>query len=240
MMEIKVNNITKKFKDKIALDGVSFTVKEGELFGLLGTNGAGKTTLVKILSTLLRATDGSANIFGLDTQIDAYKIREIINVCPQETAVAPNLSVLENLNFMAGVYKIENKEQVINELIQTFKFNEVLKKKAKTLSGGWQRKLSIALSLISSPKVLFLDEPTLGLDVISRKELWKVIENLKGKMTIFLTTHYMEEAESLCDRVAILCDGKLKALDTPKNLIKASKKTSFEDAFIAIVTEGKL
>ena len=168
------------------------------------------------------------------------KIKEYLNVSPQETAIAPNLSVKENLEFMAGVYQIKNKDKKINELVKLFKLNEVLNKKAKTLSGGWQRKVSIAISLINDPKVLFLDEPTLGLDVIARKELWKVIESLKGKITIILTTHYMEEAESLSDRIGIMSNGKLIAVGTSKELIRKAKAKNFEDAFVNIATGGEL
>ena len=178
---IKINNLTKKYKDKLAVDNLNLEIKTGELFSLLGTNGAGKTTTIKMLSTLILPTSGEVEINNLDLVKDSSKIKEIINISPQETAVASNLTVLENLYFMAGIYQIPNKEDKIKELIKLFKLEEVLKQKAKTLSGGYQRKLSIAISLINDPKRLFLDEPTLGLDVISRHDLWKVIELLKGK-----------------------------------------------------------
>ena len=167
-------------------------------------------------------------------------LKEILNISPQETAIAPNLTVKENLEFMAGVYQIKDKEQKINELTKLFKLDEVLNKKAKTLSGGWQRKVSIAISLINDPKILFLDEPTLGLDVIARKELWKIIEELKGKVTIILTTHYMEEAESLSNRIGIMSNGNLVDIGTSKELIKKSKAKNFEDAFVSIATGGAL
>ena len=173
-------------------------------------------------------------------QKEALKIKEILNVSPQETAIAPNLTVKENLEFMAGVYQIDNKESKIKELIEYFKLDEVLNKKAKTLSGGWQRKVSIAISLINNPKILFLDEPTLGLDVIARKELWKVITELKGKITIILTTHYMEEAESLSDRVGIMANGVLVDVGTAKELVEKTNAKSFEDAFVSIATGGRL
>lgn len=178
---IQITNLTKKYKEKIAVNNINLTIKEGELFALLGTNGAGKTTTIKMLSTLILPTEGEIKIAGYDIAKDSVKIKEIVNVSPQETAIAPNLTVKENLDFMAGVYKIKNKNEKIDELVKTFKLQEVLKQKAKTLSGGWQRKLSIAISLINDPKVLFLDEPTLGLDVLARRELWAVIESLKGK-----------------------------------------------------------
>ena len=240
MLAIETNKLTKKFKDKIAVNGIELKINEGELFALLGTNGAGKTTTIKMLSTLILPTDGEIKINGLDIIKDRQKIKEFLNVSPQETAIAPNLSVKENLEFMAGVYQIPNKEKRIDELIKLFKLEEVLKQKAKTLSGGWQRKVSIAISLINEPKILFLDEPTLGLDVIARKELWKIIENLKGKITIILTTHYMEEAESLSDRIGIMAKGNLIDVGNSEELIKKAGTKNFEDAFVKIATGGEL
>ena len=240
MFAIETNNLTKKFKEKTAVHGINLQIKEGELFALLGMNGAGKTTTIKMLSTLILPTDGEIKIEGLDIIKDRQKIKEILNVSPQETAIAPNLSVKENLEFMAGVYQILNKKEKINELIKMFKLEEVLNQKAKTLSGGWQRKVSIAIALINEPKILFLDEPTLGLDVIARKELWSVIEKLKGKITIILTTHYMEEAESLSDRVGIMAKGNLVDVGTSEELIKRTGVTKFEDAFVKIAAGGEL
>lgn len=232
---IKINNLTKKYKEKLAVDNLNLEIKTGELFSLLGTNGAGKTTTIKMISTLILPTSGTININGLDIIKDREKIKRIINISPQETAIAPNLTVLENLYFMAGIYEIKKAKEKINELIKLFKLEEVLNQKAKTLSGGYQRKLSIAISLINDPEILFLDEPTLGLDVISRRELWHIIENLKGKITIILTTHYMEEAEILSDRIGIINKGKLIELGTSKELIKKTNAKNFEDAFIKIV-----
>ena len=240
MNAIEIKNLTKKFKDKVAVNNINLEVKKGELFALLGTNGAGKTTTIKMISTLIMPTDGEIKVLGNDTKKDYMKIREILNVSPQETAIAPNLSVKENLEFMAGVYKIKDKDTKINELIKMFKLEEVLKQKAKTLSGGWQRKVSIAIALINNPKILFLDEPTLGLDVIARKELWKIIESLKGKVTIILTTHYMEEAESLSDRIAIMNKGNVVQTGTAKELIEKTGAKNFEDAFVKIATGGEL
>ena len=240
MNAIEIKNLTKKFKDKVAVNNINLEVKKGELFALLGTNGAGKTTTIKMISTLIMPTDGEIKVLGNDTKKDYMKIREILNVSPQETAIAPNLSVKENLEFMAGVYKIKDKDTKINELIKMFKLEEVLKQKAKTLSGGWQRKVSIAIALINNPKILFLDEPTLGLDVIARKELWKIIESLKGKVTIILTTHYMEEAESLSDRIAIMNKGNIVQIGTAKELIEKTGAKNFEDAFVKIATGGEL
>ena len=238
MYAIETENLTKRYKEKTAVNGINLKVKQGELFALLGTNGAGKTTTIKMLSTLILPTEGKIKINGMDIVEDRQKIKEILNVSPQETAIAPNLSVKENLEFMAGVYQIPDKQEKINELIKTFKLDEVLSQKAKTLSGGWQRKVSIAISLINEPKILFLDEPTLGLDVIARKELWNVIEGLKGKITIILTTHYMEEAESLSDRIGIMAKGKLVATGTADELKDKANTDNFEDAFVKIATGG--
>ena len=240
MLSIETKNLTKKFKEKTAVNGIELKINEGELFALLGTNGAGKTTTIKMLSTLILPTDGEIKINGLDIIKDRQKIKEILNVSPQETAIAPNLSVKENLEFMAGVYQIKNKDEKINELVKMFNLDGVLKQKAKTLSGGWQRKVSIAISLINDPKILFLDEPTLGLDVIARKELWSVIKELKGKITIILTTHYMEEAESLSDRIGIMANGNLVDVGTVEELINKSGENNFEDAFVKIATGGKI
>ena len=240
MYSIETRGLTKKFKDKIAVNGINLQIKKGELFALLGINGAGKTTTIKMLSGLILPTSGDIKIENMNMKKDIFKIKEIINISPQETAIAPNLTVKENLEFMAGVYQISNKEEKIKELIKQFKLEEILNKRAITLSGGWQRRLSIAISLINNPKILFLDEPTLGLDVIARKQLWKVINELKGKITIILTTHYMEEAEALSDRIGIMANGNLVDVGTSKELIKKTKTDNFEDAFVSIATGGKL
>ena len=240
MYSIETRQLTKKFKEKVAVDEINLQIKKGELFALLGTNGAGKTTTIKMLSGLILPTSGDIEIENMDMKKDIFKIKEILNVSPQETAIAPNLTVKENLEFMAGVYQISNKEKKIDELIKQFKLEEILNKRTKTLSGGWQRRLSIAISLINNPKILFLDEPTLGLDVIARKELWKIINELKGKIIIILTTHYMEEAESLSDRIGIMANGKLVDVGTSEDLIKKTKTNNFEDAFVSIATGGKL
>lgn len=239
MNAIELTNIVKKYKDKTVVNNINLNIKEGELFSLLGTNGAGKTTTIKMISTLIKQNSGTIKVLGYDTIKDYKIIRNKINVSPQETAVAMNLTVYENLDFMANVYQIENKKDKIDNLIKTFKLEEVLKQKAKTLSGGYMRKLSIAISLINDPKILFLDEPTLGLDVLSRKELWNTINTLKGKITIILTTHYMEEAESLSDRVAIMNKGNIIEIGTPKELISKTKTKNMEDAFVCLITGGK-
>ena len=238
MNSIVVKNLTKKYGEKIAVNNISFEIKEGELFSLLGVNGAGKTTTIKMLSTLILPNSGEVKINGLDIKKDSMKIKEIINVSPQETAIGGNLTVLENLDFMCWVYNIKNKKEKIDEIVKMFKLESVLKQKAKTLSGGWQRKLSIAISLINDPKILFLDEPTLGLDVLARKELWKVIESLKGKVTIILTTHYMEESEKLSDRVGVMNEGKLISIGTVNELLKKTKTKTLEEAFVSIVDGG--
>ena len=240
MYAIKTNKLTKKYKDKVVVNGIDLLIREGELFSLLGVNGAGKTTTIKMLSGLILPTSGDILIDSMDMKNDIYKIKQLLNVSPQETAIAPNLTVKENLEFMAGVYQINNREEKINELIKQFKLEDCLNKKAKTLSGGWQRRLSIAISLINDPKILFLDEPTLGLDVIARKELWNVINELKGKITIILTTHYMEEAESLSDRIGIMANGDLVDIGTKNELIKKVNAKNFEDAFVSIATGGRL
>lgn len=240
MVAIEAKNLTKTFGEKTAVKGINLTIEQGELFALLGTNGAGKTTTIQMLSTLIQPTSGEISIQGLTLQKEKQKIREILNVSPQETAIAPNLSVKENLVFMAGVYQIEHPQKKIQELIRVFQLDEVLKQKAKTLSGGWQRRLSIAISLINTPQVLFLDEPTLGLDVIARKELWRVIGQLKGNITILLTTHYMEEAEHLSDRIGIMANGNLVAVGTAEELIQKAHAKNFEDAFVQIATGGEL
>ena len=236
---IKINNLSKNYKGKYAVNNLNLKIESGELFSLLGTNGAGKTTTIKMLSTLILPTSGDVKMNDLDLIRDSAKIKKIITISPQETAIAPNLTVMENLYFMAGIYQIENKEAKIRELVNIFKLEDVLKQKAKTLSGGYQRKLSIAISLINTPEILFLDEPTLGLDVIARHDLWNIIESLKGKTTIILTTHYMEEAEILSDRIGIMNKGRLIELGTAKELTKKKKAVSFEEAFIKIIEEDK-
>ena len=240
MNAISTIDLTKHFKDKLAVNKLNLDIKKGELFSLLGVNGAGKTTTIKMLTGLILPTEGEIKINGMDLKDNTFKIKEILNVSPQETAVAPNLTVKENLEFMAGVYEISDKEKRINELVKLFHLEEYLNKRCKKLSGGTMRKVSIAISLINDPEILFLDEPTLGLDVISRKELWKIIESFKGKKTIILTTHYMEEAEALSDRIGIMANGNLIDIGTSLELIKKTKTKNIEDAFVKIATGGEL
>ena len=235
---ITIKNLCKSYKGTIALNNINLEIRDGEIFALLGTNGAGKTTLIKILSTLILPTSGTVRINNYDILRDPQKIKRLLNISPQENAVAENLTVKENLEFMAGVYNIENKDERIKTLIKEFSLDEVLNKKAKKLSGGWKRKLSIAISLINSPKILFLDEPTLGLDVIARQELWRIINKIKSNTTIILTTHYMEEAEKLSDRVGIINKGNLMCVGTTSYIIEKTNTKNFEDDFISIVTGG--
>lgn len=234
---IVVTDLCKDYRNVRALDRVSLTVGRGELFGLLGVNGAGKTTLIKILSGLVSKTSGDATVEGLSVPRDMEKIKEILSVSPQETAIAPNLTVLENLRFFAAVYG-KTDEENLRRIISTFSLEEVLNRRAKTLSGGWGRRLSIALALVTEPRVLFLDEPTLGLDVLARRELWDIIRALRGKITIVLTSHYLEEIEALCDRVAILASGKLLDIGTVAEIKARTGMETFEDAFVATVEKG--
>ena len=231
---ITIDNVCKNYKSKKALDNVSLSIKQGELFGLLGVNGAGKTTLIKILCGLTRKTSGTIiiNNFNLDKEMD--KIKEIIDISPQETSVANNLTVKENLEFFANIYN-NNDDNTINEIVDIFNLNEVLNQRAKTLSGGYKRRLSIAIALISKTKILFLDEPTLGLDVFARRELWNIIKKLQKNITIILTSHYLEEIENLCDRVAILSNGKLLKTGTIEEIKQITDTQNFEDAFIKLV-----
>lgn len=240
MEAIKITGLTKKYKDVTAVDGLDLSVHEGELFALLGVNGAGKTTTIKMLSCLAKPTSGDALLCGKSIVKESGEVKSLIAVSPQETAVAPNLTVRENLELMAGVHGFSKEKTVqkINELTEQFSLGEITAKKAGKLSGGWQRRLSIAMALISEPKILFLDEPTLGLDVVARSELWDNIRALKGKITMILTTHYMEEAESLSDRIAVMKGGKLMITGTAEEIKSAAGEEKFEDAFVKIVKEG--
>ncbi len=230
---ITVKNICKDYKKLRALNNVSLSINEGELYGLLGVNGAGKTTLLKILSGLTNLSSGEFVVSGY-TPKQMDEIKRIIDISPQETAVAKNLTVMENLRFFQGLYN-QNDEEYLNQIINDLGLNEVVNQRAKTLSGGYQRRLSIALGLISKPKILLLDEPTLGLDVIARRELWNIINKFKGKITIILTSHYLEEIEALCDRVAIMSKGNLLIEGTIPDIKEKTNETSFEEAFVKIV-----
>lgn len=234
MTAIQTSALTKKYKDLTAVNALDLSIGEGELFALLGVNGAGKSTLIKMLSCLAKPTSGDARIFGHSIITESHEVKKLINVSPQETAVAPNLSVRENLEFIAGIYGAKNPWESASREIEEMGLSSVAGKKAKTLSGGWQRRLSIAMALISEPKLLFLDEPTLGLDVIARRELWSVIKKLRSRTTVILTTHYLEEAESLSDRIGIMSHGSLVACGTAEELVALSGKENFEDAFVAL------
>ena len=237
MTAIRIENLTKQYKDVIAVDNLSLEIAEGELFSLLGVNGAGKTTTIKMLSCLTRPTSGDATVLGESITKNPTAVKAIIGVSPQETAVAAGLTVRENLELICGIYAFgkEKTSEKISSLSALLSLNSVMNKKASKLSGGFARRLSIAMALISEPKVLFLDEPTLGLDVIARSELWDIIRSLKGKVTIILTTHYMEEAEALSDRIAIMKDGKLLVCDTPDAIKAQTGEDSIEKSFIKIV-----
>lgn len=239
MEAIVMKNLTKKYKDVTAVNGLNLSIHDGELFSLLGVNGAGKTTTIKMLSCLTQPTSGDAILRGKSITNDTQAVKSMIAVSPQETAIAPNLTVKENLELMAGVHGFskEKTKAKITELISKFDLYEITNKQAKKLSGGWQRRLSIAMALISEPLILFLDEPTLGLDVLARSDLWDVIRSLKGKITIILTTHYMEEAESLSDRIGIMKNGKLLIVGTADEIKEKARTERFEDAFVKFVKE---
>lgn len=237
MTAIDIKGLTKQFGDHTAVDGLTLTIEEGELFALLGVNGAGKTTTIRMLTGLLPPDSGEARLLGKTVP----QAKAFTAVSPQESAVAPNLTVAENMMLMAGIYGMEKERarQKIVDRMTVLGLDEYAAKRAKTLSGGWQRRLSLAMALVTEPKILFLDEPTLGLDVLARRELWAVVQSLKGRVTIVLTTHYMEEAEALSDRIGIMTKGKLRAVGTAQELIAQTGAKSFEDAFVRIAQEGR-
>ena len=240
MDAIEIQDLTRSFGGIRAVDSLTLNVRQGELFALLGVNGAGKSTTIKMLSGVLRPDGGDARVMGASITTELWKVKPVINVSPQETAVAPNLSARENLRLISAIYGADRSaagaaaERMISEL----GMEKISGQKAGTLSGGWQRRLSIAMALITDPKVLFLDEPTLGLDVLARRELWREIEKLRGRLTIILTTHYLEEAEALSDRIAVMASGRLAALGTAAELKALAGKDNFEDAFVALAAGG--
>ena len=242
MQEIKTIELVKRYKNLTAVDKLNLEIHQGELFSLLGVNGAGKTTTIKMLTCITKPTDGDAFIGGYSVTKQPEQVKRLISVSPQETAVAPNLSVKENLELICGIHGFtkEKSEAKINELTEQFALDSILNRKVGKLSGGWQRRVSIAMALISEPKILFLDEPTLGLDVIARHELWDMIRSLKSKVTVILTTHYMEEAEALSDRIGIMKDGNLLTVGTAEELKVMTGANNFETAFVSIVKEGAL
>lgn len=237
MKDIEIKGLSKRFGQKVAVDGISLEVGRGELFGLLGVNGAGKTTTIRMLCCLSQPSGGDAEVCGHSIVREAQTVKGLISVSPQETSVAPNLTVRENLRLIAGIYG--RAAESADEMIKAFELGEIADTRAKKLSGGWQRRLSIAMAMVSEPRVLFLDEPTLGLDVLARRELWGHIRALKGRITIVLTTHYLEEVEALCDRIGIMSEGRILALGTVPELRAATGTDSLEDAFVAI-SEGKV
>lgn len=240
--DIVLKNVTKRYKNTVAVDNLSLEIKGGEFVSLLGVNGAGKTTTIKMLSCLTAPDEGDAFLGGHSVRAEASKVKKIIGVSPQETAVAPLLTVRENVEFIAGIYGF-SKEKIkakTEETLSSFGFTEEADKRAKNLSGGMMRRLSIALALVSEPEILFLDEPTLGLDVVARRELWKKISALKGKTTVVLTTHYLEEAEALSDRIAVMKKGKLLTVGTAEEIVAETGEKNFEDAFVALTSGGGL
>ena len=242
MQAIQTTALSKRYGKLTAVDGLDLSVDQGELFSLLGVNGAGKTTTIKMLTCLTRPNGGEAFVGGHSITKEPDRVKALIGVSPQETAVAPNLSVRENLELICGIHSFSREKTIarIEELTQQFALEEVLNRRAGRLSGGWQRRVSIAMSLIGQPRILFLDEPTLGLDVIARHELWDAIRSLKGRVTIILTTHYMEEAEALSDRIGIMKSGKLLAVGTAEELKQRAGTEDFESAFVSIVKEGRV
>ena len=237
---IVVTGLSRQYPDKTAVDNISFSVDKGSIFSLLGVNGAGKTTTIKMLCGLTRPTGGEAYVLSHNIHTELDEVKKLVNISPQDTSVASRLTVRENLEFIAGIYGAGRKKQreKADEMIQYFHLQEVADRRAKVLSGGWQRKLSIAMALITEPQIIFLDEPTLGLDVLARRELWEVIRRMKEKSTIILTTHYMEEAESLSDKVAVMVDGQIKAMGSVKELKEQTGADNLEEAFVRIAQEG--
>lgn len=237
---IVVTGLSKQYPDKTAVDNISFSVDKGSIFSLLGVNGAGKTTTIKMLCGLTRPTGGEAYVLSHNIHTELDEVKKLVNISPQDTSVASRLTVRENLEFIAGIYGAGRKKQreKADEMIQYFHLQEVADRRAKVLSGGWQRKLSIAMALITEPQIIFLDEPTLGLDVLARRELWEVIRRMKEKITIILTTHYMEEAESLSDKVAVMVDGQIKAMGSVEELKEQAGADNLEEAFVRIAQEG--
>ena len=240
MNAIVIQNLRKTYGKVTAVDGLNLEIRQGELLSLLGVNGAGKTTTIKILSCLTKPDSGDAEILGNSICENPEGVKAVLGVSPQETAIAPNLTVRENLRFMAGAHGFDRKtaETKTTEMIDKLSLGSVADRRAKTLSGGWQRRLSIAMALVSEPQVLFLDEPTLGLDVLARRELWQMIESLKGRVTMILTTHYLEEAKALSDRIAVMTEGRLRAVGTVEELLQLSGEGNLEEAFIRLAKGG--
>jgi len=239
MRAIKTAALVKRYGDLTAVDGLNLEIRQGELYSLLGVNGAGKTTVIKLLSCLTKPTEGDALVGGYSITEEPNRVKGLIGVSPQETAVAPNLSVEENLALMGGIHGFSGEKTGvrIRELSGQFGLEPVLRRKAGKLSGGWQRRVSIAMALMVEPRILFLDEPTLGLDVLARHDLWEAIRALRGRVTVVLTTHYMEEAQALSDRIGIMKRGRLLAEGTAEELKRRAGTDDFEAAFVSIVKE---
>lgn len=236
MLAIETRDLVKEYGDRRAVDGLKLEVRQGELYALLGVNGAGKTTAIRMLSGITAPDGGDAVLMGHSVRTELEAVKRITNLSPQESAVAPRLTVRENLELIAEIYGLRSREARARaeRSMEEFGLAQVAKQRAGTLSGGWQRRLSISMALITDPQVLFLDEPTLGLDVLARRELWELVRSLHGRVTILLTTHYMEEAEALSDRVGVLQAGRLRAVGTPGELIERAGTRSFEEAFVAL------
>lgn len=234
MNSVELKKLSKSFGSRKAVDELSLSIKRGTVFGLIGQNGAGKTTTIKMLCGLLSPSSGDAFIEGKSVLSAPQEVKKLVSISPQETAAAKKLTAFENLEFIAEIYGAKrcDAKKKAEEMLSRFSLSDRANEKAKSLSGGMARRLSIAMALINEPKVLFLDEPTLGLDVRARRDLWKVIEELKGKMTVILTTHYLEEAEALCDEIGIMNKGKLCALGTAKEITEKAGAKNFEDAFL--------
>ncbi len=239
MKAVEIKNLRKEYKNVVAVNDVSFDITDGETISLLGMNGAGKTTVIKMLSCLTKPTSGTAYIYGKSTEKEPVAVKQLIGISPQENSAATKLTVEENLRFMCGIYGIDKNKAAENteKIIKQFSLEQYRNRLAGKLSGGWQKRLSIAMALITEPKILFLDEPTLGLDVIARRELWQIIESLKGKMTIIVTTHYMEESEHLADRIIIMKEGSIKALGTLEELKQLTGEEKLEEIFLKISAE---
>jgi ABC-2 type transport system ATP-binding protein len=234
---IVIKSLVKRFEDVTAVDGLSLQVEKGELFGLLGPNGAGKTTIINVLCGLLKPTSGSATVGGYDAQKENVRVKEIIGVCPQETAIYNYLTGFENVDLFGNLHAMNKKllEKRKVELLEKMGLVEDAKRRAGKYSSGMKRRLSVILALIHDPQIAFLDEPTVAMDPQSRHAVWDFIKELKkeGK-TIILTTHYMEEAEELCDRVGIIDHGKLITIGSPKELILSNDVKNLEEVFIKL------
>lgn len=236
MTAIETIRLTRRFRERVAVDSLDLTISQGEFFALLGQNGAGKTTTIRMLCCLLPPTSGDALLLGDSITADPVAVKRKLNISPQETAIAPNLTVHENLELIARLYgyaKADARARA-EDFLREFSLADRAKDRAKALSGGMQRRLSIAMALISDPKILFLDEPTLGLDVRARRELWHMLLEMKGRITIVLTTHYLEEAEALSDHIGVMHNGRLRALGTAEALCDQTNTSNFEEAFLAL------